>query len=90
VDFIKADDMSRPCVLRAPEVHAPRSAIRKSGATIILSLSPGPALLAEAADLRKNAQMWRISDDFWDDWELLKEQFDYTRDWAPYVGKDNT
>ena len=34
--------------------------------------------------------MWRISDDFWDDWKLLKKQFDYTRDWAPYIGKDNT
>jgi alpha-galactosidase len=90
VDFIKADDMSRPYDLRAPEVHALSSAIRKSGGSIILSLSPGPAPIADAADLRANAQMWRISDDFWDDWKLLKQQFDYTRDWAPYVGKDDT
>jgi len=90
VDFIKADDMSRPYALRAPEVHALSSAIRSSGASIILSLSPGPAPISEAADLHDNAQMWRISDDFWDDWKLLKKQFDYTRDWAPYVGKDNT
>jgi hypothetical protein len=34
--------------------------------------------------------MWRISDDFWDDWKLLKRQFDYTRDWAEYVGRNNT
>jgi hypothetical protein len=87
VDFIKADDMSRPYDLRAPEVQALSSAIRKSGASIVLSLSPGPAPLDEAADLRANAQMWRISDDFWDDWKLLKKQFDYTRDWAPYVGR---
>jgi alpha-galactosidase len=90
VDFIKADDMSRPYASRAPEVHALSSAIRKRGASIILSLSPGPAPLSEAADLRANAQMWRISDDFWDDWKLLKKQFDYTRDWAPYIGKDDT
>jgi alpha-galactosidase len=90
VDFIKADDMSRPYTLRAPEVHALSSAIRKSGAAIILSLSPGPAPISEAADLRENAQMWRISDDFWDDWKLLKKQFDYTRDWAPYIGKDDS
>jgi alpha-galactosidase len=90
VDFIKADDMSRPYALRAPEVHALSSAIRKSGASIILSLSPGPAPISEAADLRNNARMWRISDDFWDDWKLLKKQFDYTRDWAPYLGKDDT
>jgi hypothetical protein len=90
VDFIKADDMSRPYALRAPEVHALSSAIRKSGASIVLSLSPGPAPIPEAADLRDNAQMWRISDDFWDDWKLLKKQFDYTRDWAPYIGRDDT
>jgi alpha-galactosidase len=90
VDFIKADDMGRPYALRAPEVHALRSAIRKSGASILLSLSPGPAPISEAADLRDNAQLWRISDDFWDDWKLLKKQFDYTRDWAPYIAKDDT
>jgi alpha-galactosidase len=90
VDFIKADDMSRPYALRAPEVQALSSAIGKSGASIILSLSPGPAPISEAADLRHNAQMWRISDDFWDDWNLLKKQFDYTRDWAPFIGKDDS
>jgi len=90
VDFIKADDMSRPYALRAPEVHALSSAIRKSGASVILSLSPGPAPISEAADLRDNAQMWRISDDFWDDWKLLKKQFGFARNWAPYIGKDDT
>ena len=90
VDFIKADDMSRFYSQRAPEAHALHNAIRKSGASIILSLSPGPAPVSEAADLRANAQMWRISDDFWDDWKLLKKQFDFTRDWAPYIGKDDT
>jgi alpha-galactosidase len=90
VDFIKADDMSRPYALRAPEVHALSSAIRKIGASIILSLSPGPAPISEAADLRDNAQMWRISDDFWDDWNLLRKQFDYTRDWAACIGEDDT
>jgi len=34
--------------------------------------------------------MWRISDDFWDSWKLLRRQFDYARDWAPYVGKNET
>jgi len=34
--------------------------------------------------------MWRISDDFWDDWKLLRQQFDYTRDWAQYVGNNDT
>jgi hypothetical protein len=28
--------------------------------------------------------MWRISDDFWDKWSLLKEQFQLCADWAPF------
>jgi hypothetical protein len=30
--------------------------------------------------------MWRISDDFWDNWPLLLAQFDRLRDWTPYSG----
>jgi hypothetical protein len=90
VDFIKADDMSRPYDLRRLEVVALSEAIRKTGRPIVLSLSPGPAPVLQAGDLEQHAQMWRISDDFWDSWPLLKKQFDYTRDWAPYIGKDGT
>ncbi|MGA9249949.1 MAG: glycoside hydrolase family 27 protein [Candidatus Acidiferrales bacterium] len=90
VDFVKADDMARPYAQRAPEAHALHAAIEKTGRPIVLSLSPGPAPLDESLDLRKTAQMWRISDDFWDDWKLLKKQFDYTRDWAPYIGIHGT
>ncbi len=90
VDFIKADDMSRPYEQRRPEVVALSKAIRKAGRPMVLSLSPGPAPVKDAADLEQWAQMWRISDDFWDDWKLLRKQFDYTRDWAPNVGKNDT
>ncbi len=90
VDFVKADDMSRPYQSRRLEVVALSKALRESGRPILLSLSPGAAPLSEAADLAKQAQMWRISDDFWDKWDLLRKQFDYTRDWAPYVGRNNT
>jgi hypothetical protein len=57
---------------------------------MVLSISPGPAAISEAEFFEKYAQMWRISDDFWDDWKLLRKQFDYTRDWAEYVGKNGT
>lgn len=57
---------------------------------MVLSISPGPAPISEAEFFEKYAQMWRISDDFWDDWKLLKRQFDYARDWAEYVGRNNT
>jgi alpha-galactosidase len=56
----------------------------------VLSISPGPAPISEVQFLQKYSQMWRISDDFWDDWKLLKKQFDYTRDWAIHVGMNHT
>lgn len=89
VDFIKADDM-RPYDQRQPEYTAIAAAIHKAGRPMVLSLSPGPAPVPFASVLEQQAQMWRISDDFWDNWKLLLQQFDYTRDWAPYIGKNNT
>ena len=89
VDFIKADDMGSH-LYQPAEMRALSQAIRKTGREIVLSISPGPAPLSEAEFFEKYAQMWRISDDFWDDWKLLRQQFDYARDWAPFVGKNDT
>jgi alpha-galactosidase len=89
VDFIKADDMGSH-LYQPAEIKALALAIRKTGRPMVLSISPGPAPISEAEFFEKYAQMWRISDDFWDDWKLLKKQFDYTRDWAEYVGKNGT
>jgi hypothetical protein len=89
VDFIKADDMGSH-LYQPAEMKALAQAIRKTGRPMVLSISPGPAPLSEAEFFKKYAQMWRISDDFWDDWKLLKKQFDYARDWAEQVGKNGT
>jgi alpha-galactosidase len=89
VDFIKADDMGSH-LYQPAEIKALSLAIRKAGRPMVLSISPGPAPLSEAEFFEKYAQMWRISDDFWDDWKLLKKQFDYARDWAIQVGRNNT
>jgi len=89
VDFIKADDMGSH-LYQPAEIKALALAIRKTGRPMVLSISPGPAPLSEWRFFEKYAQMWRISDDFWDDWKLLKKQFDYTRDWAIQVGRNNT
>ena len=43
-----------------------RKAIDKAGRPMVLSLSPGPTALENAAEVAAVAQMWRISDDFWD------------------------
>jgi alpha-galactosidase len=83
VDYIKADDIASP--LDAEEIAALSQAIRKCGRPIVLSLSPGPAELAKAAFYAEHAQLWRVSDDFWDRWQDLRRNFTLLRDWAPHV-----
>ena len=83
VDYVKADDMSRP--FRGPEIQALRAALTKTGRPIVLSLSPGPAPVDRYADLKANAQLWRISNDFWDRWADVKAQFDLMKNWQGKV-----
>jgi alpha-galactosidase len=79
VDFVKVDDISNP--YRKAEIEGVHRAILNSKAPIVLSLSPGPAPVSEWAHLEKNAHMWRISGDFWDDWKWLKRQFGICNQW---------
>src|SRR5262249_32957981 len=30
------------------------------------------------------ANLWRLTDDFWDNWALLRHSFDTCNDWTPY------
>jgi alpha-galactosidase len=83
VDFIKADDMSRP--YHDAEIEGLHRAILNSGRPIVLSLSPGPAPLDKVESLRTNAQMWRIEDDLWDNWKSVKNMYFRTEPWAPLV-----
>ena len=93
LDFLKVDCISQP--YDAHEIHMVTAALRKSGRPIVLSLSPGPTPLDEAADVRQYAQMWRISDDMWDIWakkpgdeafpQGLKNQFGLIQAWSPHV-----
>jgi alpha-galactosidase len=85
VDFVKVDDLSRP--YHKDEIHAIRKAIDNSGRPMIFSTSPGPTPLDQAADISANANLWRISDDLWDQWPLLKDQFQRCADWARYSGE---
>jgi hypothetical protein len=89
VDFVKADDMGSHR-FQPLEIRALRRALDRSGRRIVLSISPGPAPLDSAAFFARHAQMWRISDDFWDEWRLVRAQFDYARDWARFVGVRRT
>ncbi len=87
VDYIKADDMSRP--YRSNEIHALSQILQNSSRDIVLSLSPGAAPLDSVHHLNKNAHLWRISGDFWDSWESLKKQFMLCANWAPYISKNS-
>ena len=84
VDFVKMDDMSRPYDAHAPEIEAAHRAIEASGRPMILSLSPGETPLASGNHVRRFAQMWRISDDFWDEWPLLHAQFTRLENWSMF------
>jgi alpha-galactosidase len=98
LDFIKVDCISdHP--YRPTEIRQIAEAIRKTGRPIVLSLSPGPTSVEHAAEVAKQAQMWRITDDHWDYWEPkkesgeypfgLKDEFDRIATWAPYVKPGN-
>ena len=83
VDFIKVDDISFP--YHADEIEAVNKAIDNCGRDMVLSLSPGPALIGNPKHLRENANMWRISADFWDKWDRLTKQLELCRQWAPNI-----
>jgi alpha-galactosidase len=85
VDFIKVDDISRPYDAgQQAEIEAIRKAIDKTRRPIVFSLSPGETPLAQGAHVSQHANMWRISDDFWDGWKQLLSQFKRLHDWTPY------
>ena len=97
VDLLKVD-----CIAAHPykidEIRMIRRAIDKTGRPIVLSLSPGPTDLANAAEVAETANMWRISDDFWDVWssdpskhfpQTLSGQFAKTAAWVQYAKPGN-
>lgn len=84
VDFVKMDDMSRPYDAHAPEIEGAHKAIQNTGRPMMLSLSPGETPVIRGDHVRQYAQMWRISDDFWDDWGMLEAQFTRLENWNPH------
>lgn len=88
VDFIKCDDIAVTEFRKWDnpysadyEIEMLRKAIDNCGRKIVLSLSPGPALRNKADHLCKNANMWRMTGDFWDLWEHLYVMFDKCEEW---------
>lgn len=93
VDYIKCDDIcntnlySNNQYSARHEIEMLAGAIQKCGRDIVLSLSPGPALIDKAWHYETYANMWRITDDFWDDWRLLKDMFRRCELWQKHVSK---
>ncbi len=84
VDFVKIDDLSRP--YHSAEIEGIRKAIDKTGRPIVFSTSPGATPVGVGTHVMQHANQWRISDDFWDNWTALYEQFQRLHDWTPYRG----
>lgn len=95
VDFIKCDDICDSKLYHDGyeeerfsgwhEIRMLQHAIEKCGRSIVLSLSPGPAHIDKAWLYEQNANMWRITDDFWDEWTLLKNMFARCELWQEHV-----
>ena len=86
VDYVKCDDIAREYPHCRKEIECISDACRGCGRDIVLSLSPGPAPLEQAEHLKKYANLWRITDDFWDDWKLLKPMFERAEKWCVHAG----
>jgi hypothetical protein len=90
VDLIKVDCIAAH-PYKADEIRMIRKSIDKTGRPMVLSLSPGPTALENADEVAQLANMWRISDDFWDVWagdpgkafpQSLSGQFAKVAAWA--------
>ena len=56
-------------------------AIMNCGREIVLSLSLNMKI-ENAEHVKSISNVWRISKDFWDSWDLLKDQFELTDKWT--------
>lgn len=84
VDYVKVDDMVFP--YHTEEIEAVWNAAQRCGRPMVVSLSCGPAPTEKAAHLQSHSHLWRISADFWDEWELLGKHVELCSRWLEYSG----
>lgn len=87
LDFIKIDDLSSP--YHTGEIEMIRKAIDRCGRPIVLSMSPGPTPLEDAAHACTHANMWREVNDVWDTWKDIALLLKVAPTWYPYIQKGN-
>jgi hypothetical protein len=94
IDFLKVDCISSH-PYKGDEIHMISEALQKAGRPMVLSLSPGPTPLEHALDVQREANLWRISDDIWDHWDVdkaigfsppVESQFARAAAWSKYAG----
>ncbi len=91
VDFIKCDDICNTNLYphnpysAEKEIEMLSRAIGKVEREMVLSFSPGPAVVEKSWHYCQHANMWRITDDFWDKWDLLKDMFVRCERWQDHV-----
>ncbi|WP_206106656.1 glycoside hydrolase family 27 protein [Ilyomonas limi] len=85
VDFIKVDDISRP--YHKAEIEGYSKAIAQCGRLMVLSISPGATPVADSSHVKQYANMWRMADDFWDNWKEILAMMHYAKQWES-VGEE--
>jgi len=87
VDFLKVDDIADSKLYGAhlDEIALLREVIDDSGYDIVLSLSPGPTSLENVTFMQNHANMWRLTDDYWDNWNQLYDMFERCNQWSPFA-----
>ncbi len=91
VDYIKCDDICNTNIYphnpysARHEIEMLSRAIRRYGRPIVLSLSPGPALIEQANHYKIHANLWRITDDLWDRWSDILQMFWRCELWQDHV-----
>ncbi len=97
IDFVKVDDIAvtsmqtreshrsgfMPNVAEIEMIH---KAIMKCGRPITLSLSPGPSPIEYAWMYKQNANMWRMTNDVWDNWTAVLHMFERCETWQGHGG----
>ncbi len=93
VDYVKIDDICNTEFKKddpysaKKELELIRRAMDCCGREMVLSLSPGPAQIEHAFHLSQHADLWRLTGDFWDEWDKLREMFTVCERWYPHVGR---
>jgi alpha-galactosidase len=89
VDYIKCDDIAnlqRGKFYDADEIAVLSEALKHSGHSIVLSLSPGATPVNAGPHVARYANLWRISPDFWDNWRSLNHNFELFAGWTGDTG----